>query len=147
MLFDPLEKQLYLPPRFIDQGDSKSWKREVVGEKLESLPRFYVEITHAPQLFRLGFDGVEGGQNDGVIRSNAGGPVHRMRVPALEQDVGFGADDEEGGAEREDVKALEIHVAAIHDVERSGLEQDLVQDVRRRDTRALGVRVAIGMDR
>ncbi len=64
-----------------------------------------------------------------MIGSNASGLVHRMRVAALEQDVGFGADDEEGRAEREDVEALEIHVAAVHDVERPGLRQDLVEDV------------------
>ena len=55
--------------------------------------------------------------------------VHRMRVAALEQDVGFGAHDEEGRAEREHVEALEIDVAAVHDVERAGLGQDLVEDV------------------
>src|SRR5207253_1387449 len=43
-----------------------------------------------------------------------------MRVAALEQDVGFGAYDEEGRAEREDVKALEIQVAAVDDVQRPG---------------------------
>jgi len=52
-----------------------------------------------------------------------------MRVTALEQDVGFGAHDEESRAEREDVKALEIQVAAVDDVERPGLWQNLVEDV------------------
>src|ERR1035437_4656592 len=40
-----------------------------------------------------------------------------MRVAALEHDVGFGTPDEEGRGEREDVEALEIHVAAIHGVD------------------------------
>jgi len=39
------------------------------------------------------------------------------------------AHDEEGCAERKDVQALEIQVAAIHDVERSGLRQHFVEDV------------------
>ena len=64
-----------------------------------------------------------------MIGAHAGGLVHRMRVAALEQNVGLGADDEEGRAEREDVEALEIHVAAVHDVERAGLRQNLVEDV------------------
>jgi hypothetical protein len=41
----------------------------------------------------------------------------------------FGADDEEGCTEREDVKTLEIHIGAIHDVKRSSLRQNLVEHV------------------
>src|ERR1035437_2147755 len=52
-----------------------------------------------------------------------------MRIAALEQDVGFGAHDEEGRTEREAVESLEIDVAAVHDVERPGLRPDLVEDV------------------
>src|ERR1035437_5778731 len=52
-----------------------------------------------------------------------------MRVAALQQDVGFRAHNEEGRAERKLEKALEIHVAAVHDVERPGLRQKLVEDV------------------
>jgi hypothetical protein len=52
-----------------------------------------------------------------------------MGVAALEHNVGFGAYNEEGCAEREDVEALEIHVAAIHDVEGAGLRENLVEDV------------------
>ena len=64
-----------------------------------------------------------------MIGSHAGGFVHRMRVTTLEQNVGLGAHDEERRAQREDVKALEIDVAAVHDVERPGLGQNLVEDV------------------
>ena len=99
----PLEEQFHLPSRLIDPGDSKYRKREVVGEKLEPLPRCHIEIAYAPQLVRVGFGGVDGGQNDGVIGSNAGGLVHRMRVSALEHNVGFGAHDEEGATAFEDI--------------------------------------------
>ena len=52
-----------------------------------------------------------------------------VRVAALKQNVGLGAYDEERCAEREDKKAPEIHVAAVHDVERPSLRQNLVEDV------------------
>src|SRR5205823_12165294 len=68
-------------------------------------------------------------QNDNVIGSDAGSLVYRMGVSALDQDIGLGAHNEEGRAKREDVKTLEIQVAAIHDVERSGLRRNLVEDV------------------
>src|ERR1700679_791612 len=51
-----------------------------------------------------------------------------MRVAALEQNVGFCPHDEESCAEGEDVEALEIHIAAIDDVECTGLRQNLVED-------------------
>ena len=72
------------------------------------------------------------GADAGVTRRltlSLDGLVHWMRVPALDQHIGLGAHDEERRAECEDVKALEIHVAAIHDVERSGLWQNLVEHV------------------
>ena len=63
------------------------------------------------------------------VKAYKGRLVHRMRVAALEQDVGLGAHNEEGRAEREDVEALEIHVAAVHDVERTRLRQNLIQHI------------------
>ena len=54
MLLDPLKEQFHLPPRLIDQDDSKCRQGEVVSQKLETLPGFDVEIAHAPQLVRVG---------------------------------------------------------------------------------------------
>src|SRR5260370_2170473 len=52
-----------------------------------------------------------------------------MRVAAIEQDVLFGADHEEGRREREHVEPFEIDVASIHDVECTGLGKDLIKDI------------------
>ena len=52
-----------------------------------------------------------------------------MRVAPLQQDVRFGAHDEEGRLQCEAVEPLEVDVAAIHHVERSGLGQDAVEHV------------------
>src|SRR5215471_12791174 len=117
MLFDPPKKQLDLPAALVDLRDSKCRKCEVVGQELEPFPGFDIEIAHAPQCLRIDLRGVDRGENDGMIGPDAGGFVHRARVATLEQNVGLGADDEERSAEREDVKALEIHIAAVHDVE------------------------------
>src|SRR6185312_10452440 len=111
--FDPPKKQLDLPTALVDVRDSKCRKCEVVGQELEPFPGFHIEIAHAPQRFGIDLRGVDRSENDGVIGSDAGGFVHWMRVAALKQDVGLGADDEERSAEREDVEALEIHVATV----------------------------------
>src|SRR5437016_9703517 len=112
MLFDPFEKQFYLPPRLVDLGDGNCRKRKVVGEKLEPLSGFEIEIAHAPQRIRVRFDGVDGGQDDRVIGSNSGALVHRVGVAALQQNVGFGAHDEKGRAEREDVETMVVESKA-----------------------------------
>ena len=52
-----------------------------------------------------------------------------MRVAPLEQNVLFGPHHEEGRAEREHVESLEIDVAAVHDVECTGLGRDLIEDI------------------
>lgn len=59
---------------------------------MDHLPTYEFQkcVAHSSQLVWVGFDGVDGSQNDSVIGSNAGGLVHRMRVSALDQDIGFG---------------------------------------------------------
>ncbi len=64
-----------------------------------------------------------------MIGAHTGTFVDRMRVAPLQKDILFGAHDEECRAESEKVEAVEIDVAAIHDVECPGLGNDLVEDV------------------
>jgi len=67
-LFDPFEKQFCLPTALIDLGDGQCWKQKVVGQELESLLCFDIEITDSAQGIGIGFRGIDGGQNDGVNR-------------------------------------------------------------------------------
>src|SRR5258706_8410310 len=78
VLFDPFEKQFYLPTALIDLGDGQCWKQKVVGQELESLLCFDIEITDSAQGIGIGFRGIDGGQNDGVIGSHTCGLVYRM---------------------------------------------------------------------
>ena len=48
---DDTEEQFHLPAALVDLGDSKCWKREVVGENLESLPDSHIEINRWPSLW------------------------------------------------------------------------------------------------
>jgi len=129
VLLDPFEEQFHLPARLVDRGDGKCRKCEVVGEKLQPLVGVGVEVADTPQRIRVHFGGLEGGQNDRVIGSDAEGFVHRARIAPLEQDVLLGAYDEERRAQGEYEEPLEIDVAAIQDVERARFRKDLVEDV------------------
>ena len=129
VLLDPPKEQFHLPACLVDLGDRQRRQREVVRQEPEPLAGGAIEIVHAPQRIGIDLGGLESSQNDGVIGSHAAGFVHRVRVASLDQYVGFGAHDEESCAERKQVEALEIHVAAVHDVERSRLRQNFVEDV------------------
>ena len=50
-------------------------------------------------------------------------------MQTVENEIPFGARDEECGSETDVVKPSEIQVAAIHDVEGSGLEDQLIQEM------------------
>jgi len=64
-----------------------------------------------------------------VIGTDARALIDLVGVAALQQDVGFGAHYEEGGAQGEEEEAFEIQVRAVHDVESTGFRHDLVQDI------------------
>jgi hypothetical protein len=95
MLLDPFEKQFRLPTALIDLGNGPRWKHKVVGQELESLLGLEIEVAHSAQGMGIGFKGIDGGQNDGVIGSHASRLVYWMGVAPLQQDVLFGAYDEE----------------------------------------------------
>src|ERR1700730_12836814 len=102
---------------------------EVVGKELEPLLRLRVQIGDAAERIRVNGGGFKRRQDNGVIGSHASRLVQWMGVAPLQQDVLFGTYDEECRAESEHKKALEIDIASVHDVERTGLGEDLIQNV------------------
>src|ERR1700681_996328 len=43
------EEKIHLPTALVDLGNGQCWKREVVGQQLESLLRFYIEVADSTQ--------------------------------------------------------------------------------------------------
>src|SRR3990172_10213189 len=52
-----------------------------------------------------------------------------MRIESSEPEVGVGSNDEEGQELMEGIQPGEVQIAAIHDIERPGFEEQLVEDV------------------
>ena len=73
--------------------------------------------------------GVQPGEPHGLVKTQAGSFVHGARVTAGAAEVLFGAGDKEGPALVEAMPAGEVEIAAIHDVERAGFPDELVEDV------------------
>src|SRR5271155_5392356 len=129
MLFDPLEEQLYLPAALVDAGDSQGRKKEVVGQKLQPQLALGIEVGDAPQGVRIYLGRGDGFQNHGLVGADSGAFVDGVRIASLEQDIFFGAHHKECGAEGKQEEALEIDVAAIHNIESPGFGNDLIKDV------------------
>ncbi len=90
---------------FVNLRDRHCGQRKIVGEELEPLFFFGIEVGDAPQRIGIRLGRIDRGQDDGVVGSQAGGFIDRARIAALKQHVLFGAHDEEGGAAREDEEA------------------------------------------
>src|SRR5215204_1105004 len=68
-------------------------------------------------------------QRDGLVGNDAGHPIGGRGVDAVSIQVGFGAGDEEGASVMQDVKAREVDIAAIHDVDGARFREQQIEDV------------------
>ena len=129
MLLDPFEEQFDLPAAAIELGDGQRRHGEVVGQEDQRLAGFGIAIADAAQRVGIIVLGVQAGQHHGLVEAQAGGFVHGPGVTAGAAEVLLGAGDEESAALVEAMPAGEVEIAAIHDVERAGFPDQLVEDV------------------
>ena len=129
MLLDPFEEEFDLPAAAIELGDGQRRHGEVVGQKDQRLARCWIAIADAAHGDRIMALGVQPGEPHGLVETQAGGFVHGARVTACAAEVLFGAGDKEGTALVEAMPAGEVEIAAIHDVERAGFPDELVEEV------------------
>ena len=129
MLFDPFEEEFDLPAAAIELGDGQRRDGEVVGQEDQHLARFWIAIADAAHGDGIIVLGVKPGEHHGLVETQAGGFVHRAGVTAGTAEVLFGAGDEKSTTLVDAIPAGEVEVAAIHDVERSGIPDELVEDI------------------
>jgi len=129
MLLDPFEEEFDLPASAIELGDGQRRDRKVVGQEDQQFAGFGIAIADATQRDGKIVLGIQAGQHDGLIKPQAGGFVHGAGVTTGAAEVLFGAGDKESPALMEAIPADEVEVAAIHDVERAGVPDQLVEDV------------------
>ncbi len=88
-----------------------------------------IEEVNSSQTFRVILSGMEPTQSSDLIGTYARFLDNGQRLMADEIQVVLGADHEEGQGLMDDIKPCEIQVAAIHDIEGSGLDQQFVQNI------------------
>ncbi len=129
MLLYPLEEQFDLPAAAIKLGDGDCRQGKVVGEKDQRLGGLGILEADASQWRFEALVRVEAGENDGLIADQSGAAVDRMRVTPLDLEIRLAAGYEEAAGLVKAIQALEAEKAPIHDVERAGLGQQLIEDV------------------
>lgn len=73
--------------------------------------------------------GIESFQDNDLVGLDPGGFVHGPRVEAFEPEVAFGSDDVEGHGLMNAIKAIEVQIPTVDDIEGSGLEDQLIEDM------------------
>ncbi len=69
------------------------------------------------------------GEDDRLIADQTGGSIHGIGVATLDLEVGLAASHEEAAGLMNPMESLEIEIAPIHDVKRTGLGDQLIEDM------------------
>src|SRR5208283_3850528 len=129
MLLDPLEKQLDLPAALVQLRDGQRGQQKVVGEEYQVLLGRGIVVANAAQPVGIELGRIKTFQANGLIATQAAALVDRIRTQAVEAEVFAGADDEEGQGLVQNMQPLEIQIGAVHDVDGTGFDQQLVEHV------------------
>ena len=127
MLLDPLEEQFHLPAVLVERADGGGRQCHLVGEEDERLAGLGVFESNPAQMRGVVLLRVEAVERNRLIANNAGRAIGLRRIDAMEVHVRLGPRDEESAGQLQNVKASEIDVAAIHDVDRTRLRHQQVE--------------------
>ena len=117
MLLDPSEKQLYLPTTFVKLSNGYRGKDKIIGEKGQTVIALLIKETNATELLRIISRGINPLQDDCLITSQACRFIDWMRIEAAESKIGFCSNDKKRVEQVQNIKAVEIKITSIHDIE------------------------------
>ena len=127
--FDPLEEELDLPTALVELGHGERRDLQVVGEEDKMLGRLCIEVAHSAQRVREVGCCFEKRRTPNLIAENALQAIPRHRVMTGKAKIALGPRDEEGARLNDTSKSCKIHVAAIHHIEGSRFEEQVVEPV------------------
>ena len=88
-----------------------------------------VEIANASEFVGIGFSGVKAFQDNNLVGLDPSGFVGRSRIKAPEPEVSFGPGDKESQCLMNRIKAIEIQIPTVDNIEGSWFEGQLIQDL------------------
>jgi len=128
MLLDPFEEQFYLPTATIKIGNALRRQVEMVGQKDQCLTLGVFDLD-APDCRWKVLLRIKTGQRAKLVADNAGRTICWPGVSPSETQIRLGSSHKETACLVQTMQSGEIEIAAIHDVERPGLWNDLVENV------------------
>jgi hypothetical protein len=116
-----------MPALLVELSDGQSRQTKVVGQEHQPPRVLGVVEAHTPQLVGVIFCGVESLQCDDLIAAQSGAQIDGLRVNSAIAQRFFGAHDKPGARLFDGVEPAEIDIAAIHQIERTGLVEELIE--------------------
>ena len=128
MLLDPFEEQFDLPTTAIQVGDALRRQVEVVGQKDQRLALGIFDLDASDGRWEMLLR-IKACQRTQLVADDAGRAVCRQRVSSSEAQIRLGSRHKETARLMQAMQPGEVEIAAIHDVERPSLGNDLVENV------------------
>jgi len=127
MLFDPLEKEFDLPAVFIQQSNGLGAQGKVVSQENQKAFVFRIVNSNSAQWSGIILLRIEVGEGDALIADDVA--RYGIRFKAGMSQVIFGPNHKKGAGLIDFEKPLKIHIATIHQIDRTRLPSDLIQPV------------------
>jgi hypothetical protein len=124
---DPAEEQFDAPAHLVKHGDGVSRDLEIVGQEDERFACFRIEVFHPPEGHWKGIAGLFECWLAYMIAAQAGQTIHQHRVMPGELKVGLGTGDKERSRLGDQRQSDEVHIASIHQIKGSRLEEQAVE--------------------
>jgi hypothetical protein len=137
MLFHPFEQKFDEPAFAIEQRDLPGGKQKMIGQERQALAGGGIDVANVSKRPTSQMSGMSAAKPDESVVCDACGGMDFITMDNAEAHGAFGTDDEEGVGEMDAMKASEVEVAAIEDVEGVGEKRKLIE---RGDVRGLGMR-------
>ena len=128
MLLDPLEEQLDLPTAPVELRDGQRRQGEVVGQEHQSPLACGVVERDAAQRFGIQPRRLRPRQDNRLIAAQAGRFVDGTTGASRAIQVSLAARHKECRRGREAIQSLKIDVAAVHHIEGTRLEDEVIED-------------------
>ena len=126
VLFDPLEKQLDLPALFVKCANSQRRKRHVVGQKLQRLAGFGIDVGDLSNQLWKSVVRVVSHQLNMLIAYQAGVHGYRKRLRHNELHVAFGTSYKERSGGMHLIQSGKVDVCLVHHVIGANLDVALL---------------------
>jgi hypothetical protein len=127
VLLDPFEKEFDLPTVFVQGCDGGGRQTGVVGQEDQRFFGAGVRKPNTSNVFGIVLDGIKALERNTLIGDHPRASICWSRVDASGPKVVFCSGDKKGARLMKAIKPLEIHVASVHHVEGSGLEDEHVE--------------------